>query len=333
MIKPETLDDLWHLERIIEKGDLIKGTTTRKIKGKDENSPTIREKIFVQINVETIEFQEIGKTLKINGKIVSGKPVELIEIGAYQSLEIEQAKNFEIIKNEWKQFHIDRIKKAEKATHKEALLLVLLDDEASYFYLLKEFGFSEKNFIRSKKSGKMLDGENWKNDYFLQILKKLEEIGSKKIVIAGPGFIKDELKDFLKKKNFEQKIFVIAANSTGITGLNEMLKGKQLSSVTEEMELLRESELVEKIFEEIGKNSGLASYGFEPVLQCVNSGAVETLLVLDNYFFEKTNNIEQLMKKTEQMNGKVHIVNSKNDAGKKIESIGKIAALLRFQSN
>ncbi len=35
-VVPEILDDLWHLEQVIEPGDSVSGSSDRKIKGKDE---------------------------------------------------------------------------------------------------------------------------------------------------------------------------------------------------------------------------------------------------------------------------------------------------------
>ena len=45
-LKVENLDDLWHLMQIIEKGDIAKGTTTRKIKG-NEGQEDKRVKLYL----------------------------------------------------------------------------------------------------------------------------------------------------------------------------------------------------------------------------------------------------------------------------------------------
>ncbi len=331
ILRPETLDDFWHLERIIEKGDLVKGKTSRKIKGKEEGEKTIREKMFVQIEVESIEYRETGESLNINGKITWGKPEELTELGVYHSLDVEKGQKLEIIKKEWKNFHIERIKKAEKATHKEPLFVIILDDESAYFYILKEFGVQEKANIRSKKQGKQFKELNWKHEYFKQILSKTNETKPKKVIMAGPGFMREELNEYFKENNFEAKIYSFAIGSTGTPGINELLQGKQISSVVKDMELLRETKLVEKLFIEIGKQSGLYVYGLKDVENANNLGAIETLIVSDKYFLKKNETVQKIMAESEKKNSNVHIINSKNEAGKKLESLGSIAALLRFK--
>ena len=50
-LTPESLDDLWHLERIIEKGDLVSGSSERKVKG-EEGRKAERIKVWVEIEAE-----------------------------------------------------------------------------------------------------------------------------------------------------------------------------------------------------------------------------------------------------------------------------------------
>jgi len=57
---------------------------------------------------------------------------------------------------------------------------------------------------------------------------------------------------------------------------------------------------------------------------------VQALIVADERLFEERGKIEGLMLKAEQMRGEVHLVNAEHEAGKKLQSIGGIAALLRY---
>jgi len=89
-LMPEIEDDLWHLERIIEKHDLVSGPTDRKIKPRDEGGKAQRIKIFVTLDVELVEFHRFIGQLRVSGIIVEGKPAELLEIGSQQALEMRQ---------------------------------------------------------------------------------------------------------------------------------------------------------------------------------------------------------------------------------------------------
>ncbi len=58
-------------------------------------------------------------------------------------------------------------------------------------------------------------------------------------------------------------------------------------------------------------------------------GAVEQLLILDSLVREK--DVEALMRSVEDARGRVTIVSEMHEGGKKLESLGGMAALLRYK--
>ena len=89
--------------------------------------------------------------------------------------------------------------------------------------------------------------------------------------------------------------------------------------------------MVHKILEEIGKDSGLVAYGPKDVETAVNTGAVDKLLVCNNVFLKDRNKIEGLMNTVKSTGGDIHIVNHESEAGKQLNSLGGMAAFLRFR--
>jgi protein pelota len=71
------------------------------------------------------------------------------------------------------------------------------------------------------------------------------------------------------------------------------------------------------------------AYGPAEVEKAVSLGAVETLVVLDSVV--RQNKVGPLMSRVENSRGKVVVVSERFEAGQKLESIGGIAALLRFR--
>ena len=84
---PETLDDLWHLEKIIDANDHIFAKTSRKIKG-EEGKETERITMYLELEVEKSSFEKFNEALKIQGIIISGKPEEYVEVKSHHSLSI-----------------------------------------------------------------------------------------------------------------------------------------------------------------------------------------------------------------------------------------------------
>jgi len=60
------------------------------------------------------------------------------------------------------------------------------------------------------------------NNYFEEILKKIK--GEKKVIIAGPGLTKNNFKKFRENKNIKLDAIFESTDSTGKTGLNELVK-------------------------------------------------------------------------------------------------------------
>ena len=52
----QNLDDLWHLSQIVERGDLVRGKTTRKIKAAEKQAS--RKTITLSVRVEEKDFRD-----------------------------------------------------------------------------------------------------------------------------------------------------------------------------------------------------------------------------------------------------------------------------------
>ena len=91
-------DDLWHLEKILEKGDFVKSRTSRKIDIGDSGNSD-RKTVILKIDVEKVEFHDFGKILRIHGKIIEG-PENVPK--TYHTINIEQESVLSIEKKEWK---------------------------------------------------------------------------------------------------------------------------------------------------------------------------------------------------------------------------------------
>ncbi len=330
-LMPETTDDLWHLERIIEPSDLVSGSTTRKIKGQ-EGEQTKRQKMFIKLRVQEVEFDEFSSILRVHGLIEGGKPEEFIELGAAHSLSIEPGFLLKIEKENLSKRHIERLKKAEKATHSKPVLCVLIDDERADFFELRAFKTQRKGSIKSGKSGKLFEAGNWQKEFFSKVLAKIKEQNIEQVLIAGPGFTKNDFHEFLKEKDFNGKVFIEGTNSVGITGLNELLKGKRTSKIMEKLQIAMDARLMNELLAEIGKGH-LAEYGPEQVKKAIQMGSVKKLILLDKFFLKNRSEWEELMQLVERSRGEIHIIDSNSSAGKELEGIGMVAALLRFKIN
>lgn len=333
-VVPEILDDLWHLENTIEKNDIVSGSTDRKIKipGTDK---TDRVRFFLVLRVDRVEFHRTSGQLRVNGTIIQGKPSELIEVNAFHALEIELGQKTVIQKSEWKEHQIQRLKAAQKATHQDAVLVCILDDETASFGWLKPFSIEPVLTLHHPKTGKRFaESQDTTQKYLTTIIQKTLELKPKKAIFAGPGFTKDDLKKKLEetKTKIAEQLTFETVNNTGETGFNELLKSGLLEKRIQENQLVKDAQLFERFLTEIGRSSGLSEYGFDAVRNAVLSHSVSDLLVLDSELAKNKPELFELVKTAEQNKAQVHVLNHQSPAGKQLSGFGGIAVILKFKT-
>lgn len=335
-VRVTNLDDLWYLSQIIEEDDIIKGETLRKIKlGSGENQDIIRKPVFLAIKAEKTEFSKESSMLRVSGTILEGP--EDVPCGTHHTFNVEINSTITIEKEKWLDFQIEKLKEA--CSEKQSkILLVVFDREEAHFAHATTYGYDYLSEIKSDLPRK---GEETKVEgkYYDNILKQIKEYesryGIEKIVIASPSFWKEYLMKKITEPELKRKIITATCSSADKTAFDEVLKRPEVETALKESRTVEEIALVEELLKEIMKE-GLAKYGFDEVENAVDNGAVRILLIT-NSFIRKTreeNNfgkVEELLKKTESMKGKVVIISSEHEGGKKLNGLGGIAALLRYK--
>ncbi|MBW2998439.1 mRNA surveillance protein pelota [Candidatus Woesearchaeota archaeon] len=336
-IHTENKDDLWYLSQIIDPNDLVKGKTYRKIKlgGDGDKSKIIKKPVTLEISSEKVDFNE--DSLRVNGKVHND--VEDIPKGSYHAINIDTNSIIEITKRKWLSFQKEKLEKA-LSQNKNKFLIVSLDRERAIFAITKDDNYdtlSEMNGEVQKKE----DKASFTGDFYKDTIKQIQEYDERfkptNIILGSPAFWKDDLYKKISDEKLKKKIVLTTCFSHGKNSIHEILKGKETQELLKQEFLVKELHLVSELLEKISKNDAYA-YGFAEVNECANLGAVKTLLVTDNTIKEyreidRFNELEFLMNLTEEMNGEVHVINSSNDAGRKLDGLTGIGAILRYKVN
>jgi len=333
-VQVENQDDLWYLSQLIDKGDELRGRTYRKIKlsGSAEKSKVEKKPVTLTISVEKTEFSD--NVLKVNGKVLT--PTEDIPKGSYQSITLEENSTVEITKEKWLKYQIDRLKDAF-STKLKGILIVVMDRETALFALTKRYGYD----ILAKLEGEVQKKEERavaKGSFYEEIIKAVEQYteryGLDNIIVASPAFWKEELLKRIKDNNLKKKIVVATCHSAEENAIKEVLRRDEIQTILKEERITKETALVEKLMEVISKD-GKAAYGMDEVENAANAGAVEKLLITDTMINksreEKNERLEAIMKTVDSLKGDIHIISSSHEAGKQLNGISGIAALLRYK--
>ena len=330
-----SLEDFWYLSHIIDKNDIVISRTFRKIKlgsSDDRSQNIIKKPVTLEISVEKTEAD--GNGLRISGKIAND--IEDIRKGSFHTLTIELNSVLAIKKPKWQKFQLDKIK--ESALDPPKILIVALERDEASFALLKKYGYEYLSEIHGNVSKKAMK-EDIKETFYADVISQIKEYDSRfnlqHIILASPAFWKEYLLDEIKDKGLKNKIIPATCYSTGREGISEIISRDEIKGILKSQRVLEETKLVDELLREISKNS-LAEYSLKHVKEAAFAGAVKELLITDSAIQkfrdeDKYQDVDEIMSAVESSSGNVHVISSENDAGKKLNGLSGIAAILRYK--
>lgn len=327
---PETSDDLWHLQHLVDEGDLVFAYTyRRKEERADKLRPERAEKARMRLGIraEKVEYHETDGILRILGRIEAGPQ----DVGQHHTLMLASGDDVTVIKPEWKPHHFERIKRAVAASERPKIVFVAIEDTDAVIAAVREYGLKEIATITRNPTGKMYDAKSNEEEYLDEIVSKLRTVLSgEPLIILGPGFTKEALAKAIREKlpTAASNMSVVSAGQAGMAGISELMKKGIGGKVLEETQVARETRLLEQLFAEIGRD-GLFAYGDAQVKAAADAGAVSVLLILDTKL--RSAEADALIRSVESAKGEFHIISSMHEAGRRLESLGGIAALLRYK--
>jgi len=327
-LKVQNADDLWHLCNLVDAGDVVRASTYRREEvATDKVRPERGEKIRVTlgIRVERVEYQDFSDRLRIYGVIVEGPQ----DLGRHHTLIVGVDDDLTIVKI-WRDHHLRRIEEAVEATERPLVTVLSIDDEEALIAVIHQMGIREVAVIRAERQGKMFPGSDTRAAYFQEIVSKISAMDlGMALLVVGPGFEREDFARFVKDRSAElaAKLRLHGTSQAGMAGIQEAMKAGLGAKILEETRVAQETRLVERLLEEIAKG-GLYAYGRDEVRMAVDAGAMETLLVSDEKVKDLA--VEDLMRRVESARGRVVIVSSRHEAGKKLEGLGGLGGRLRF---
>ncbi|PIN99855.1 mRNA surveillance protein pelota [archaeon CG10_big_fil_rev_8_21_14_0_10_43_11] len=325
----ETNDDVYFLQRVLETGDLITGSTTRKVK-KGAKEEAVRKHVTLTLRIEKIEFKDEPLALRVNGKIVQSSD-EDVALGSYHSLELGEASIVTVLK---KFSAVDKklLEKAAAKTKHKLILLAVLDYGEAHFGMLtrnkiKPVGSFEKSMGRKDLKDAEKNRELFLREFLEKIRVHLENSKAEIAIIGAVGFVSDALKNLISK-DLKPRVRFAKVSTNTTRGLHELIARGEVAQVIKDDEISKESTLVMIFFEKIQKNSKKVSYGLEAVHEKAKKGGVETLLVSDARVRDAR--VQELIERVEEGAGSIELISAQHERGEEFLRFGGIGALTRF---
>lgn len=186
----------------------------------------------------------------------------------------------------------------ELVSEKEVYGLIVMDSSEADIGLLYGKKIIQMKHIDSLVAGKAIKGGMSQNRYdriredsILEFLRELASIASdiflkqkelKGIIIGGPGSIKNQ---FVKDDHLNHQLIpkILGIKDTGYTGeqgFEELVHRSE--DLLKEASVMKERQLMQKFLTEIQKGGNVV-YGYTETIEVLNLGALETLLVSEEF--------------------------------------------------
>jgi len=334
---PESLDDLWHLQYVLEPGDRVGGETTRRIQREDDqlrDTGGQREPMHVTLAVDEVEFHKFANRLRVSGEIVGCSRED--QLGHHHTLNVEEFDEVSIEKR-WKPDQLERLEEAEAASGRPDVAIATVEEGEAFIHTVSQYGTDEYASFRGP-TGK---GEyaRARSELFDDLLGALRHLEVDAIILAGPGFTKQDALDYIEENDRElaELVTTVDTSAAGDRGVHEVLARGAVEEVLAETRIADEAALIDELMQRI-KEGETAVYGPEQVKQAAEYGAVDELLVLDERLREERGgegewgvDADDIIELVEQQGGSVTVFSGEFDPGRQLDALGGIAALLRYR--
>jgi protein pelota len=332
-LRLETPSDLWRISRILQPGDRVGASTTRRDPEAPEDAPAAqreRRRVWLVVLAETVEFHGFSKHVRVTGPIVEGP----FDIGRHHTLDLEERADL-------------TVQKATVSASDRALLEEGMRREGEATVLVAAVDWGESTIARARGrvvegvadvnrtlAGKQFGGDQSDKDrrkYIDELVALLAREGEKAdaIVLAGPGFLKESVAKSLQEAapTVAGKLRLFSASAGGRAGVDEILRSGRASEVLASSVAAEEVALVERLMEAVA-GGRRAAVGSAEVGEAGLAGAIEVLLVGDGKLRDAA--VVPIVDGARGNRAKVVVVRDEGDAGKRLASLGGVAALLRY---
>ena len=332
-LRLETPSDLWRIARLVRPGDRAGASTTRRDPEAPEEvagAERSRRRVFLTVRVEQVEFHGFSKHVRITGPIVEGP----FDIGRHHTLDVTEGDEVAVSKARISAADRTILDEALRREGDPAILLAAVDWGDSSIVRLRGRSVEPVVDLRRTIAGKRFEaaqGEKDRKAYIEELLQILRREGGSAValVLAGPGFLKEELMRRLAEADppLAAKTRVYPASESGRVGVNEILKSGRATEALRGNVAAEEAEVVERLVRSLATGVR-AAVGPVEVLEAVDAGAVETLLVSETLLADPA--VDPTLDRARAARVRVFIVRDDGEAGKRLDALGKIAAILRY---
>uniref|UniRef100_A0AAQ5ZDK5 Protein pelota homolog n=1 Tax=Amphiprion ocellaris TaxID=80972 RepID=A0AAQ5ZDK5_AMPOC len=291
---PEEAEDMWHTYNLLQVGDSLRASTIRKVQTESTTGSvgSSRVRTTLTICVETIDFDSHACQLRVKGTNIVEN--QYVKMGAYHTIELELNRKFTLAKKCWDSVVLDRIDQACDAAQKADVAAVVMQEGLANLVLVTPamtlLRAKVEVTIPRKRRGSCTQHEKALERFYeavmQAILRHINFDVVKCILVASPGFVKDQFITYLFKEAVRQDNKLLLENRPKFmlvhssSGHKYSLKGR--SCLT--LRAAGEVKALEDFYKMLQHEPDRAFYGVAHVEKAADALAIDTLLISDKLF-------------------------------------------------
>jgi protein pelota len=332
-LRLETPSDLWRIARLIHPGEVVGASTTRRDPEAPEDvagAERTRRRVYLAIRAEQVEFHGFSRHVRVTGPIVEGP----FDIGRHHTLDLGEGDEVTVDKPHPSSADRTLLDEGIAGRDDPAVLIAAVDWGDSSFVRVRGRAIEPVADVRRTIAGKQYEGGQGERDrgaYVEELLTVLEREGASAnaVIVAGPGFLKEEVLHQLaeRKSPLKGKVTLVATSESGRVGVHELLRSGKASEVLRGSVAAEEAEVVERLVRSLAGGMR-AAVGPAEVAEAVDAGAVETLLVSESALVDPQ--VASALERARAGRGRILVVRDDDEAGHRLTALGRIAAILRY---
>ncbi|CAK9866463.1 unnamed protein product [Sphagnum jensenii] len=349
---PEEPEDMWHVYNLVATGDRVEAVTVRKVMRQTASGggEAERVRLKLEVEVETVEYDKVASVLRVRGKNITEN--EHVRLGAYHTMELDQQRPFALTKTVWDSMAIDYLKQACDPAASADVVAVMMQEGLANICLVGQSITTVKARIETsipRKRGPAIAGYDKALNKFFEnvlqaVLRHVNFTVVRCLVIASPGFTKDQFYDYMMLEATRRELrglienkskIILAHSSSGYKhSLKEVLSAPTVMVQIKDTKAAKEVKAMEDFFTMLSNDPSRAFYGPGHVEAAHERLAVQTLLITDELFrsadIVTRRKYVDLVESVKAGGGEVYIFSSMHVSGEQLGQLTGIAAILRF---
>eukprot|EP00727_Mastigamoeba_balamuthi_P000650 m51a1_g10582 putative protein pelota (419) ;mRNA; r:45549-47591 len=348
-------EDMWHVYNLITPGDRLRLSTARKVARETATGTTTSERVRANLTiaVRKADYDPESRVTRFSGRVVSEGAAA--RRGSHHAAEIEMGKPFSVAKDHWDAIALERLSEACDPRTSADVAAVVLDERgtSAAVCLVGASTTSVRARVEGsvpRKRGAVAGGQHAKalSKFFDAVLEALLRHVSLEVVqcvvVASPGFTKDQLVEHIMAEATRKDLrlildnkskFITAHCSSGhVMALNEVLKDPAVAGRVVNTKAGSQVEALGSFYDTLKADSSRAVYGPRHVEYAHSQGAIHTLLLSDSLFRAKSVEMRKryvsLVESVKSSGADVRIFSTAHPSGQQLDQLTGVAAILKW---